>query len=225
MKKMIDWYFKILQPISIVAHSDLQLSPGENRLASTLQKILNNLDILTVTLQNEDLSLSDVREYLDVAIQAFPELSEHCGPQSRIVVDQAFESAVVKIQKAQQFNENLPLTNYEANCVQHLKKQDESHGEKSDIAETVQESDLQTLIRELKKRKTEAAVTSSSRYVDLRFIKPTSNKCEQLFSISGFAFTKNPQGLLPINLEMQLFLHANQHLWDAELFHSTDLIE
>ena len=89
-----------------------------------------------MTFQNEDLSLCDVRDYLDVAIQAFPELSEHCGPQSRIVVDQAFESAVVKIQKAEQSNENLTLTNHEANCVQHLKKPDEPHDENPDVEDS-----------------------------------------------------------------------------------------
>jgi hypothetical protein len=68
MKKMIDQYFKILQQVSIVAHSDLLLSPSENTLVSTLQKKLDDLDTITVILQNEDLSLSDVRECLDVAI-------------------------------------------------------------------------------------------------------------------------------------------------------------
>jgi hypothetical protein len=135
--------------------------------------------------------LCDVRDYLDAAIQAFPELSEHCGPKSRIVVNQAFESTEVKIQKAQQSNENLTLTNYEANCVQHLKKWDEAHDENSNIEEIVQESDLQVLMRDLKKRKTEVPVISTSRCVDLRFIRPTSDKGERQFYIAGFAFTKN----------------------------------
>jgi hypothetical protein len=86
MKMMIDRYFKVLQPISIVAHSNLQLSPVKNQLARNVQKIFSDLDLLTVTFQNEDLSFCNIKEYLDVAIQAFPELSEHCGPQSRIVV-------------------------------------------------------------------------------------------------------------------------------------------
>jgi hypothetical protein len=64
-------------------------------------------------------------------------LSEHCGPQSRIFVDQAFRSALVKIQKVQQSNENLTLTHHEANCVQHLKKLDEPYDENSDIEESV----------------------------------------------------------------------------------------
>ena len=64
--------------------------------------------------------------------------------------------------------------------------------------------------------------SSTSSYIDVRFIRPTGNKCERQFSVAGFAFTKNRQRLLPINLEMQLFLNANQHLWDLELFHSND---
>jgi hypothetical protein len=115
MKMMIDRYFKIIQPISIVAHSDLQLSPGKNQLASNLQKILSDLDLLTVTFQNEDLSLCNIRDYLDVVIQAFPELSEHCGLQSRIVVKQAFKSALVKIQKARQ-SKLLEIENILGQC-------------------------------------------------------------------------------------------------------------
>jgi hypothetical protein len=70
---MIDWYYKILQQVRIVSNLDLQLSSDENRLTSTLQKMLNDFDILTLTFQNEDLTFSDFRGYLDVLIQAFPE--------------------------------------------------------------------------------------------------------------------------------------------------------
>jgi hypothetical protein len=75
-----------------------------------------------------------------------------------------------------------------------------------------------------KKRKMEASSSSVglSLYIDLQFIHPTSNKCKRQFSVAGFAFTKNRQWLLPINFEMQLFLNANQHLWDLTLFYSND---
>jgi hypothetical protein len=73
MKIMIDWYYKILQQVRIVSNLDLQLSSGENKLTSTLHKMLNDFDILTLTFQNEDLTFSDFRGYLDVLIQAFPE--------------------------------------------------------------------------------------------------------------------------------------------------------
>jgi len=90
--------------------AELQLSPGDNRMAGILQKILVDLDMITIQFQHDDLSMCDFWDCLDVAIQAFPELSEHCGPESRIVVDPEFENAVVKIQIAQQVISNLLST-------------------------------------------------------------------------------------------------------------------
>jgi hypothetical protein len=43
-----------------------------------------------------------------------------------------------------------------------------------------------------------------------------------MFSVAGFAFTKNRQGLLPTNLEMQLFLKENSEWWDISLFNEND---
>jgi hypothetical protein len=136
------------------------------------------------------------------------------------------ENAVVKIQMAQQCNEQLALNRAQELCVQHLKKPLDNPGVE-EIQPQPQPTDLQALMKKIKKRKMEASSssgcsTSTSSYIDVRFIRPTSNKCERQFSVAGFAFTKNRQGLLPINLEMQLFLNANQHLWDLELFYSND---
>ena len=65
-----------------------------------------------------------------------------------------------------------------------------------------------------------AKVESKSPYIDLRFIRPTSNICERLFSLSKLALPDNRKRLLPANLEMQIFLKLNRHLWDMELLHS-----
>jgi hypothetical protein len=77
--------------------------------------------------------------------------------------------------------------------------QENEDGSNTDNAETI--SELHAVIRRIKKRK---IVQQSEKYLDLRFIRPTSNICERQFSISGLAYTKNRQGLLPVNLEMQL---------------------
>jgi hypothetical protein len=63
--------------------------------------------------------------------------------------------------------------------------------------------------------------SESSLYLDLRFIRPTTNVCERMFSVAGFTFTKTRQRLLPQSLEMQFFLKANAHLWDEQLFMSS----
>ena len=66
----------------------------------------------------------------------------------------------------------------------------------------------------LKRRKLEK--TSNSAYYDCRFLVPSSNIAERLFSKTGDAYSAKRQRLLPINLEMQIFLHVNQGLWTKE---------
>jgi hypothetical protein len=68
----------------------------------------------------------------------------------------------------------------------------------------------------LKKQKLEA-VSSSSSYVDLKFLIPTSNICERLFSKAGFSFNQRRMSVLPINTESQMFLHLNSSLWDIAI--------
>ena len=49
--------------------------------------------------------------------------------------------------------------------------------------------------------------------MDLRFIRPTSNMCERLFSVAVYALNDRRKSVLPVNFERQLFLHADSHLW------------
>jgi hypothetical protein len=137
-----------------------------------------------------------------------------------------FESAVVKIQRAQQSKDNLSLSSPEERTVAHLlKKQNisDERSEKERAEAQDQMSELQTLLHAVKKRKKgPASTTAGSQYLDLRFVRPTTKICERQFSVSGFTYNKNRQGLLPTNLEMELFLKANEHLWDAALFHNQE---
>jgi hypothetical protein len=228
-KAMIVRYFKLLgvEAVSFFVPAELQLSPAENRSASQLLKVLEDLDALTKIFQDEELHLFLVREFLDAAIKQYPELDQHCSARSDIVEDQHFESAVVKIQRCQtQGDVALVLTTAESQSVSHLLKrqyneaindsQENEDGSNTDNAETI--SELHAAIQRIKKRKI-VQQSEAEKYLDLRFIRPTSNICERQFSISGLAYTKNRQGLLPVNLEMQLFLKANSHLWDAAVFH------
>lgn len=44
---------------------------------------------------------------------------------------------------------------------------------------------------------------------------PTSNICEWLISVAGYALDSKRMGLLPPNLESQLVLNLNGDLWDV----------
>ncbi len=52
--------------------------------------------------------------------------------------------------------------------------------------------------------------------MDLRFLLPTSNACERLFSRAGYVLGDRRQSIHPANFEQQMFLFANSHLWGIE---------
>ncbi len=54
------------------------------------------------------------------------------------------------------------------------------------------------------------------KYMDLRFVVPTSNMCERVFSISEYALDDRRRGNIPANFELQIFLHANLHVWGID---------
>lgn len=220
VKDMVARYTKLLDVIGGIVPLELQLSPAQNRSVTQMLTTIEDLDVLTKLFQDPSLQLCTVREYLDAAIERFPELEQHCSPSSQIVEDTMFESAVVKIQHAQINGDPISLTNSEKRDVKHLLKPDDLvilEETSSDLVE--EESTLSAVFRRIKKRKVSRKHTDAEKYLDLRFIRPTSNICERLFSVAGFTFAKNRQRLLPVNLESQLFLKANDHLWDHVLFH------
>ncbi|ETV78796.1 hypothetical protein H257_07626 [Aphanomyces astaci] len=55
-----------------------------------------------------------------------------------------------------------------------------------------------------------------SNYLDCHFLRPTSNVCERLFSVTKWAMTDRHRSVLPSNLEEQLLIHCNSFLWGSE---------
>ena len=55
--------------------------------------------------------------------------------------------------------------------------------------------------------------STSDTYVGTRYIIPTSNDCERLFSKVGYLLNDRRKSVLPIDLEAQLFLNVNNDLW------------
>ena len=216
--KMIQRYLAILPHIKDIVPSSVQLAPIENEMLGNLCEKLSAIEILTKGLQSEDLQLCHVRECFDAAIRDFGQLEQHCSDSSDIQCDPNFESAIVKIQKLQLENKDLDLTRAEKAAVKHLLK---PRAEEVEEKEQSGACNISEAIRLINKRKTTSFRAQDSDYIDCRFIRPTTNVCERLFSVSGYALTKNRQGLLPENLEMQLFLKANIHLWDESLFMAT----
>ena len=77
------------------------------------------------------------------------------------------------------------------------------------------DSDFATLL--IKKRRLQLSSQKVSEYESLKFLLPTSNILERFFSSATYSFSDLRQKLLPMNLEMQLFLKVNEKFWDETL--------
>ena len=53
-------------------------------------------------------------------------------------------------------------------------------------------------------------------YMDTRFLLPTSNVCERLFSIAGYSLNDRRVSISPLHFEEQIFLFSNADLWVIE---------
>ena len=68
-----------------------------------------------------------------------------------------------------------------------------------------------------KKRRLQLSSQKVSEYESLNFLLPTSNILERFFSSATYSFSDLRQKLLPMNLEMQLFLKFNEKFRDENL--------
>lgn len=109
-----------------------------------------------------------------------------------------FETSIVKIQESR-YSELSRV------------KLSESSSVKQDCVEVRNgvENNISFAETTMKKRRLNE---SRGAFMDTRFILPSSNILERLFSIAGYSLRDRRRGLLPSNFEMRLFLRANADL-------------
>lgn len=69
--------------------------------------------------------------------------------------------------------------------------------------------------RAIKKQKLDCGVIGAH-YMDVRFLIPTSNFSERIFSTAGHVLNDRRKPISPTNLESQMFLHTNSDLWGSQ---------
>lgn len=183
---------------------DLRLTSAETRRFSILLQRLKDLDSVTKRLQQDSTTLADVRLIFDAVIENFPETSERLKPDATIVQSVTFEAAIVKVQLG-----------YQAALDRQEKASIERFSVQSVHSDNSEDDELSFADRALKRQKRSISGETTS-YGDMRFLLPTSNVCERLFSKAGHVLNDRRKGLLPANLECQLFLHMNRDLWSAK---------
>ncbi|KAE9181133.1 hypothetical protein PF005_g22991, partial [Phytophthora fragariae] len=202
---MIDRYFSIYAKLDRVDDelADFIPTPRENVRLKELYEDLKNLESLSKKLQTSSVSLLDVRMLFDHVMKHYPTTKAQLAATSTLVKFPDFENGIVKLLAG--------------------KPRSLSRGERLAVAKLLQ-SDGATALDEpeppaTKKRSfAEAALADESaapEQVDLRWVPPTSNDVERLFSRAGIIYSRLRRSLNPMTLETVLFLQYNHKLWDA----------
>jgi len=180
---------------------DLLPSSRQDRDIDNLLTLLAELDLVTKALQAEDRTLVEVRNLFDEVMTSVERETGHrLGEDANIIHDKVFESAVRKIQRGRQDD----LTLDEAVAVRGLRRNN---------TEVRMQDTLSLVERALKRHR---GTTTASEYIDCRFITPTSNFCERLFSESGYSLNSRRMQILPSNFEAQMFCRSNKKWWGVK---------
>ena len=189
--------------------------PFSNKVAKYAE-ILGEMDVVTRQLQKKGYTLADCRQDLDTLIEAVEQdktkhgsrlhncrLGTTCiSPQSSIVDNVDFETAVAKIQKG-----NLSdLSTVEKSCARILavdaSVSEVHHGEGAVLS----------MKERLFKRR---RIESATNYGDCRYVLGSVAEVERLWSTCGYILTQNRRSMTPQLFETLVFLKLNERFWDV----------
>lgn len=214
-EKMISRFYSLKEFLPEMLKFDKELGKFfptviEEMMLDELKIPCKLLNIATTQLQNNEFGFLDARNIYDVLIENLPlmNLTEYLGVNAAIITAPAFESGIIKIMQGNEDN----LTAFEKqNCSTLLLK---STTEPADFIEMDSEKKF---LQEIKKRRIET--TSNSKYLNLKFIAPTSTSVERLFSQSKNILRDNRCRLLPERVEALMILKANKNQWNVSTVH------
>ena len=115
-----------------------------------------------------------------------------------------FETGVVKILDGKENELNLT----EIVQCKRLKKHEDDEENQTPV---IVESDFAKAILQTRQKKGD-----ESKYLNCRFLFPTSDISERFFNAAGYAPNDLRQNITPERLEQQLFLRANKKYWTVK---------
>lgn len=146
--------------------------PAENRKIDDLLFVMEDFEKTQIDLQREDVTLSNIRDNFAEVMKAYSSMELMLKPDAKIVHDPEFEEVIVMIQSGKK----IQLTLNQLKTVDKLFTTSYS----SNLEKT---ENLSLLYRALKRRMLRET-SFFDRYRDTRFILPTFDVCERMFSLT-----------------------------------------
>ena len=175
----------------------------------TLQGIMKHLEQFqstTIALQHSERNLEEVRVIFDEMLIHYPTMDYYFASNGRYVHSPEFENAIVKV-----IADSIEsLSNAEKELLTPFSRTNNSL---TGVTISPVKPDTPLALLALKKKR---KITSTA-YIDMSFIPPTSNIVERLFSAARLVLTDYRQSMTPYTFECVMFLKMNRKLWDASL--------
>jgi len=172
-------------------------------------KDLDDLQSVTEKLQSDIIDLADARALFDAVLEKFPVMTQYLAPAADIVNNPNFENAIVKV-----LNDDIwSMNRTEEKVVECFLKSKIQVEEKVTLKE--EKDTFADEVLERKRRRMTYSCAPS--YESLKFIPPTTNCIERVFSKAKYIMTPHREKMTPMNFEMLVFLKVNRSLWDLSL--------
>ena len=202
---MLQRYFRLEEYLCNVEEVECMMSGTRaTRNLKRLCELFSQLYYVTKELQKSSTTLADVLALFDTVAEDYAEPNHYLAMNTKVVHIPEFESAIVKILN----NHVADLTASETECVQCLKME---HVASSEADCTTSPSKILSIAARARKKR-RISMVQLNQYGDPRFILPTTNVCERLFSVAGNALSNRRQRIVPVNFEKQMFLKVSQEL-------------
>ena len=176
----------------------------ENRTIAPPRNKLERLNEVTEALEQEDITVVDVRFLFNIAVDEFPDTANRLRPTASIILNGDLERVIYKILE---------------NCIAEMSDSKLKATSNLTVIPAVLDVEnvpckISVIERALKQRKLNKSLRT--RYMNLIFTFPTSNLCQRFFSVAVYASDDGRKSQLPDSVGMQLFFNANPCLWWIE---------
>ncbi|RHY83326.1 hypothetical protein DYB35_008659, partial [Aphanomyces astaci] len=180
---------------------DLLLLSGQNTRVKKLFFVLEQFESVTKQLQAEDLDMADARTMFHGLHCRHPTLP-YLALDAEIHHYPNFDNGVAKVLS---LREDELTTAEKAALVMFLLDPDSVAGPSTPLS----------YADELLAPKRRRMGPTASKYCCLKFVLPTSNLVERLFSVAKYILTDHRKHMHPVNFEMIIFLRANASYWNV----------
>ena len=191
-------------------------SAAQNKNIRERKQALADFKSVTIALQRHDMTIKESNVLFQSIINAYKDFNfeGHLGADCGIIHDKPLESAILKIQSKK---ENT-LTDLEKGAVEKLLLPSALVRDEPGAGEICADDDAQLSFAERAlKRQRVQDTAEGSKYVNTRFLLPTSCVVERFFSQAKRVFSPHRRRLNTKTLEALLFLNQNRMLWNVAL--------